>query len=90
MKKLLAALLMSLPIVAVGDAMDYRTMIPEVPGAMDIYDAYVQNGYTPTDAMILSNWDVMVGLNKMMGTQVSDQKMIRDIQSIRDTYTKAQ
>lgn len=90
MKKLLAAVLMSLPLLAIADASVYRSMVPEIPGSEAIYDAYIDNGYIPVDAMILTNWDIMEGLNLIMGEQKPvDEGMKQDVQDLRDSYTKS-
>lgn len=89
MKKLLATILLSLPMMAFADPSAYRSMIPEIPGANTVYDAYIENGYSPVDSMILTNWDIMVGLNSIMGGKEVDEKMAKDVQNLRDSYKDA-
>ena len=88
MKKLLAALLISIPTIAFATSDSYRSMIPEVPGAQDIYSAYIDNGYTAVDAMIFTNWDIIEGLSLVVDQDVKDPKLEADVIKLRETYSK--
>ena len=59
MKKIIATALLLLPMAASAQTDAYKSMVPDLPGIPEIYNAYVENGYSPLDAMIFTNWDVI-------------------------------
>lgn len=63
-----------------------RSYVAPAEGAEAVYDAYVNNGYLPLHAMMLTNWDVSEGLRLVSPEIPENLSLKQKILELRSHY----
>lgn len=66
-----------------------RQYVAPEKGAHAVFDAYIENGYLPLDAMMLANWDLTEVLRELNPEVPDDQGLRKRIDELRATYKPA-
>lgn len=74
---------------SIYDANRYYSFLPQIEGVKEIYEAYVENGYRPMDAMLFTNWDMLIGLQAHVPDFDENGPMRADIELIKAKYKAA-
>ncbi len=66
-----------------------RQFVVQTYGSIELYNAYVKQGYSALDAMMLTNWDVTEGL-RLINDDVPENHVLKDkISNMRNSYKPA-
>jgi hypothetical protein len=76
-------------VISAGEVDDPKVMVnfvADADGAVELYSAYVANGYKPLHAMQLTNWDLNEGLRKISPGIPEPVGMRASIDQLRAQY----
>ena len=67
-----------------------RAYVAPVDGGNDLYQAYVNNGYLPFHAMLLTNWDVTQGMRLLSPNIPENPPLVEArINNLKNSYRPA-
>ncbi|MBB4861321.1 hypothetical protein HNP46_000132 [Pseudomonas nitritireducens] len=60
--------------------------VPPLPGAEELYEAYVRNGYMPQHALLLTNWDAVQALSAVYPHLSPPAELAQKMEQLRNSY----
>ncbi|MHD0644635.1 hypothetical protein ACYPKM_03215 [Pseudomonas aeruginosa] len=78
--------------VSVADMQNPAKLEPfvaNIPGALDVYNAYIRNGYMPFHAYLLANWDAVEAVRSLKPDTPKNPMLAQKIEELHSLYKPA-